>query len=98
MQSMLWLDLPLATAALAVALALRPWRALAGSAPPWPAMAWWALMPLLWSADRLSAITQWDWPQREAMVREWQGGRECLGDALAGAARFAAGQGRHGEF
>ncbi len=49
-------------------------------------------------ADRLSAITQWDWPQREAMVREWQGGRECLGDALAGAASFAAGTGRHGEF
>ena len=49
-------------------------------------------------ADRLSALTQWDWPQREAMEREWQGGRECLGDALAGAARFAAGQGRHGEF
>jgi uncharacterized membrane protein len=54
--AMLWLDLLLATAALAVALALKPWRAVAGSAPPWPALAWWALMPLLWSADRLSAI------------------------------------------
>ena len=45
---MLWLDLLLASAALAAALALQPWRALAGSAPPWPALAWWALMPLLW--------------------------------------------------
>jgi uncharacterized membrane protein len=53
---MVWLDLLLATAALAVALALRPWRAVAGSVPPWPALVWWALMPLLWSADRLSAI------------------------------------------
>lgn len=51
-----WLDLLLATAALATALALKPWRALAGGAPPWPALAWWALMPVLWSADRLSAI------------------------------------------
>jgi len=53
---MVWLDLLLATAALAVALALRPWRAVAGTAPPWPALAWWLLMPLLWSVDRLSAI------------------------------------------
>lgn len=51
-----WLDILLAVPALAVALALRPWRTLAGRAPPWPALAWWLLMPLLWSADRLSAI------------------------------------------
>ena len=49
-------------------------------------------------ADRLSALTQWDWPGREAMQREWQGGRTCLADALAGAARFADGAGRHGKF
>ena len=49
-------------------------------------------------ADRLSVLTQWDWPQSEAMAREWRSGSACLGDALAGAARFAAGQGRHGEF
>lgn len=54
--AMPWLDLLLAIAALAAALALQPWRALTGGAPPWPALAWWALMPLLWSADRLSAI------------------------------------------
>jgi uncharacterized membrane protein len=53
---MTWLNLLLALAALAAALALQPWRALAGTAPPWPALAWSATMPLLWSADRLSAI------------------------------------------
>jgi uncharacterized membrane protein len=46
------LDLAITTAALAFALALRPWRAVV---PPWPALAWWALMPLLWNSDRLSA-------------------------------------------
>ncbi len=46
------LDAALALAALAVALALRPWRA---AVPPWPALAWWAMLPLLWNTDRLSA-------------------------------------------
>ena len=46
------LDLAITTATLVLALALRPWRA---AAPPWPALAWWALMPLLWNTDRLSA-------------------------------------------
>ena len=46
------LDLAIATTALLLALALRPWRA---AVPPWPALAWWALMPLLWNTDRLSA-------------------------------------------
>lgn len=50
------LDALLALAALGVALALRPWRTLDGAAPPWPALAWCALLPLLWSADRLSAV------------------------------------------
>ena len=49
-------------------------------------------------ADRMSALTQWDWPWREAMLREWTEGRERLADALTGAARFAAGAGRHGQF
>ncbi len=48
-------------------------------------------------ADRLSVLAQWGWPEREAMQREWQGGRACLADALAGAARFASGAGRHGQ-
>ena len=48
-------------------------------------------------ADRLSAYRQWDLPLPEALHQEWTGGRACLGDALAGAARFAAGEGRHGK-
>ena len=48
------LDLFLAGTALALALALRPWRALAGSTPPWPALAWWAMLPPLWSLDALT--------------------------------------------
>ncbi|MBI5269701.1 MAG: hypothetical protein HY856_08505 [Burkholderiales bacterium] len=44
--------------ALAVALALlaRPWRALAGGPLPWPWLAWWAVMPMLWSADSLARV------------------------------------------
>ena len=49
-------------------------------------------------ADRLSALTQWDWPLAEAMHREWTRGSQHLADALQGAARFASGAGRHGEF
>lgn len=46
------LDLVLAALALVVALGLRPWRA---AAPPAAALAWWALLPVLWNADRLTA-------------------------------------------
>jgi enoyl-CoA hydratase len=49
-------------------------------------------------ADRLSALTQWDWPLAEALHREWTRGSQRLADALQGAARFAGGAGRHGEF
>ncbi|HMN22518.1 MAG TPA: crotonase/enoyl-CoA hydratase family protein [Ottowia sp.] len=48
-------------------------------------------------ADRMSTLTQWDWPLPQALQREWERGRQCLGAALDGAARFAAGAGRHGE-
>ena len=51
-----WLDLALAALAVGVALALRPWRALPAGGPPWPWLAWWAVLPLLWSADRLAAV------------------------------------------
>jgi uncharacterized membrane protein len=51
---MTWVDPLLALAGLLLALALRPWRALAGTAPPWPALAVWALLPLLWSLDALT--------------------------------------------
>jgi enoyl-CoA hydratase len=49
-------------------------------------------------ADRESAHTQWDLPLPEALQQEWQRGKERIPDALDGAARFAAGHGRHGGF
>jgi uncharacterized membrane protein len=45
-----------ALAALAVALALKPWRGLSAAGPPWPWLAWCALLPLSWAADRLGAM------------------------------------------
>jgi uncharacterized membrane protein len=47
------LEAVLALLALATAAVLRPWRAWPIQGPPWPWIAWWALLPLLWSADRL---------------------------------------------
>ena len=47
----LLLDLLIVLPALAVALALRPWRAVGAGGPPWPWLAWWAVLPLLWGAD-----------------------------------------------
>ncbi len=49
-------------------------------------------------ADRMSVLTQWDGPLPQALHAEWVRGRPRLGDALAGAARFAGGDGRHGRF
>ena len=49
-------------------------------------------------ADRESAYAQWDLPLAEALQQEWQRGKARIPDALDGAARFAAGQGRHGAF
>lgn len=51
-----WLDALLGATAVAAALAVRPWRALPDAGPPWPWLAWWAVLPLLWSADRLSSM------------------------------------------
>ncbi len=48
--------------------------------------------------DRESALRQWDLPLGEALRQEWERGRARIPDALAGAQRFAAGQGRHGKF
>jgi uncharacterized membrane protein len=42
----------LALLAIAVALALRPWRAIGADGPPWPWLAWWVMLPALWGADR----------------------------------------------
>jgi uncharacterized membrane protein len=44
-------NLLLALLALALAVALRPWRSVAQQPPAWPAMACWALLPLLWTLD-----------------------------------------------
>lgn len=42
--------------ALAVAVALRPWRGVGPGGPPWPWLAWWILMPALWGADRYAQM------------------------------------------
>ncbi len=47
-------------------------------------------------ADRRSAYNQWDMSESDALIAEAHGGAEVLGEALAGARRFAAGAGRHG--
>ncbi|MCA2220669.1 crotonase/enoyl-CoA hydratase family protein [Nonomuraea aurantiaca] len=48
--------------------------------------------------DRLSALEQDGLPEREAMRNELRHGLVSLPDAVGGAARFAAGAGRHGTF
>lgn len=48
--------------------------------------------------DRLSALEQEGLPEVEAIVNELRHGMTSLGDAVTGAARFAAGAGRHGDF
>ena len=50
------------------------------------------------NADRMSVYRQAGLPLEAALRQEWDAGRACLDDALAGAARFAAGAGRHGRF
>ncbi len=49
-------------------------------------------------ADRMSAYNQWDLPLPQALHQEWERGKHCIEDGLAGATRFAAGAGRHGKF
>ena len=50
-------------------------------------------------ADRASAYAQWDLPLAEALRREGAGGFPVIAaEAVAGAARFADGAGRHGHF
>jgi enoyl-CoA hydratase len=48
-------------------------------------------------ADRESAYRQWDLSLGEALQQEWQRGKARIPDALEGAQRFAAGEGRHGK-
>jgi enoyl-CoA hydratase len=47
-------------------------------------------------ADRTSAYLQHDMPLDRALAQELALGRVALGEGFAGAARFAAGAGRHG--
>jgi len=51
-------------------------------------------------ADRLSSIRQWDLSFSDALAREFEGGMRAVasGETQAGAARFASGEGRHGDF
>ena len=48
--------------------------------------------------DRESVLTQWDLPEREAMLNEMRLGLDTLrsGETVEGAGRFASGEGRHG--
>lgn len=49
--------------------------------------------------DRWSAKHQWELSESEALQREFAAGVQALGsEGVAGAARFSAGAGRHGDF
>jgi enoyl-CoA hydratase len=56
-----------------------------------------ALPQVALRADRLSAYEQHDLPLDRAIANELSRGKLALVEGLAGAARFAAGAGRHGE-
>ncbi len=49
--------------------------------------------------DRLSALEQWGLDEADALANEFRHGQHTLasGETRAGAARFASGQGRHGD-
>jgi enoyl-CoA hydratase len=46
--------------------------------------------------DRASVLAQWGLSHEDAMAQEWTLGQESLVEAMGGAARFVAGEGRHG--
>jgi enoyl-CoA hydratase len=48
-------------------------------------------------ADRMNAYEQWGKPLPEALHAEWERSKRRIADGLQGAARFAAGEGRHGK-
>ena len=50
------LDVVLLLLAVALALALRPWRGVAVSGPPWPWLARCAVRPLFWGADKIAGM------------------------------------------
>jgi enoyl-CoA hydratase len=49
-------------------------------------------------ADRMNAYAQWGKPLPQALHGEWERSKARIADGLEGAARFAAGEGRHGKF
>ncbi|MEH6547994.1 MAG: enoyl-CoA hydratase-related protein, partial [Sneathiella sp.] len=50
-------------------------------------------------SDRMSAISQWDFPETEAIDREIAGSKPAFEQQFqSGAGRFVGGQGRHGDF
>ncbi|MCR5859129.1 crotonase/enoyl-CoA hydratase family protein [Mesorhizobium sp. J428] len=49
-------------------------------------------------ADRASAIAQWSLDPADALVREWESAAAFRSEGNAGAARFASGKGRSGNF
>ncbi len=55
-----------------------------------------ALPQLCLRQDRASLLEQWGLTLDEAMANEWEHGVVSLRGALRGAARFTAGEGRHG--
>lgn len=55
--------------------------------------------PVCVRADRRSTIKSQGLSIRDALIQEWYNGREALiEDGVTGAARFASGLGRHGDF
>jgi enoyl-CoA hydratase len=46
--------------------------------------------------DRLSLLEQWSLSEEDALANEWDHGMASLAEGLGGAARFVAGEGRHG--
>jgi enoyl-CoA hydratase len=55
-----------------------------------------ALPQLCLRQDRTSLLQQWGMGFGQAMANEWQHGKVSLSEAVEGAQRFAAGEGRHG--
>jgi enoyl-CoA hydratase len=49
-------------------------------------------------ADRMNAYEQWGKSLPEALHGEWERSKPRIADGLEGAARFSAGEGRHGKF
>jgi enoyl-CoA hydratase len=49
-------------------------------------------------ADRTSALEQWSLGNAAALTNEWRSASTIRSDGAAGAARFAAGKGRSGDF